>query len=133
MEKITSLVTQIIPPFLSAAQTNRLALRHLLLVLSSVLAVAVFPIAGGLTVVAQEFVLTVLGPKWAAVTPTLRVLSIVAAFRCVESLLAPIVVVTGGTRMFMYLGFIEATIMSLTFYVGSGCGITGVALGWLLV
>ena len=133
VEKITSLVTQVIPPFLSAAQANRLALRHLLLVLTGVLAVAVFPIAGGLTVVAQEFVLVVLGPKWAAVTPTLRLLSTVAAFRSVESLLAPIVVVTGGTRMFMYLGFIEAAIMSLTFYVGSGFGITGVALGWLLV
>jgi O-antigen/teichoic acid export membrane protein len=97
------------------------------------LAIAVFPIAGGLTIVAGEFVLTVLGPKWAAVTPALGLLSAVAAFRSVESLLAPVVVVTGGTRLFMYLGFIEATIMVLTFYVGTGYGITGVALGWLLV
>lgn len=133
VDKITSLVTQVIPPFLSAAQKNPLALRHLLLVLTGVLAVAVFPIAGGLTVVAQEFVLTVLGPKWAAVAPALGLLSSLAAFRSVESLLAPIVVVTGGTRLFMYLGFIEAAIMSLTFYVGSGFGITGVALGWLVV
>jgi PST family polysaccharide transporter len=133
LDKITSLVTQVTPPFLSTAQTNRLALRHLLLVLTGMLAIAVFPIAGGLTIVAGEFVLTVLGPKWAAVTPALGLLSAVAAFRSVESLLAPVVVVTGGTRLFMYLGFIEATIMVLTFYVGTGYGITGVALGWLLV
>ena len=104
----------------------------MLLVLTGVLAVVVFPIAGGLTVVAPEFVLTMLGPKWTAVTTALRLLSAVAAFRSVESLFAP-VVVTGGTRLFMYLGVIEAAIMSLTFYVGSGFGITGVALGWLVV
>jgi hypothetical protein len=38
-----------------------------------------------------------------------------------------------GTRLFMYLGVIEAAIMSMVFWVGSGFGITGVALGWLLV
>jgi O-antigen/teichoic acid export membrane protein len=133
LDKITSLVTQVSPPFLSAAQTNRLALRKMLLVLTGVLAVAVFPIAAGLTVVAPAFVLTILGPKWETVTPALRLLSTAAAFRSVKSLLAPVVVITGGTRLFMYLGFIEAAIMSLTFYIGSGFGITGVALGWLLV
>lgn len=133
LDKITSLVTQVSPPFFSAAQADQAALRKMLLVLTGVLAVIVFPMAGGLTVVAPEFVLTILGAKWAAVTPALQLLSTAAAFRSIESLLSPIVVVTGGTRLFMYLGVIEAAIMSLTFYVGSGFGITGVALGWLVV
>jgi O-antigen/teichoic acid export membrane protein len=133
VEKITSLVTQVSPPFLAAVKGDQQALRHLLLVLTGVLSVFVFPVAVGLAVVAEDFVLFALGPKWAAVIPVLRLLSILAAFRGVQTLLSPAVVVTGGTRLFMYLGVIEAAIMSMVFYVGSGFGITGVAVGWLLV
>src|SRR5262245_22225337 len=133
VDKVTALVTQVSPPFVAAVKAERRALGHLVLVLTGMLSLLVFPMAVGIALVADDFVRFALGPKWLAVIPALRFLSILAAFRSVQTLLSPVIVVTGGTRLFMYLGLIEAAVMSMAFWVGSHFGITGVALSWLLV
>jgi PST family polysaccharide transporter len=132
LEKITALVNQVNAPFLAATRSDRGAMRHLLLVLTGVLAVVVFPVAAGLALVAERFVLVALGSQWAAVVAPLQILSVLAAFRCIVAALAPVVVVTGGTRLFMYVSLVEAVLMSVFLYIGSGFGVVGVALAWLL-
>jgi PST family polysaccharide transporter len=132
LEKITALVNQVSAPFLAATRSNRPAMRHLLLVLTGVLSVVVFPIAAGLALVAEGFVLVALGPKWTAVVVPLQILSVLAALRCVVAALAPVVVVTGGTRLFMYVSLVEAGLVTVFLYIGSAFGVVGVALAWLL-
>lgn len=133
LDKITVLLNQVSPPFLAAAQSDRRAVRHLILVLTGVLAIIVFPIAAGIALVAEESVLLVLGLQWIDVVGPLRLLAIWAAFRSLAAVLAPVVVITGGVRFFMYVSLVEAALMSSAFYVGSGFGITGIAAAWLLV
>ena len=132
LEKITALVNQVSAPFLAATRSDRRAMRHLLLILSGVLSVVVFPVAAGLAIVAESFVLAALGAKWTAVVFPLRILSVLAALRCIVAALAPVVVVTGGTRLSMYVSLVEALLMSAVLYVASGFGVPGVALAWLL-
>jgi PST family polysaccharide transporter len=133
LDKITVLLNQVSPPFLAAAQSDRRAVRHLILVLTGVLAIVVFPIAAGIALVAEESVLLILGLKWVDVVRPLQLLAIWAMFRSLAAILPPVVLITGGTRFFMYVSLVETALMSLAFYVGSGFGITGVAAAWLLV
>lgn len=133
LEKIAVLLNQISPPFLAAAQSDRRAVRHLILVLTSVLAIAVFPIAAGMVLVAGELVPLVLGSKWLDVIRPLQFLAVWAAFRSLAAVLAPVVMITGGVHFFTYVALVEAALMSSAFYLGSGFGIAGVAAAWLLV
>ncbi len=133
LDKIAVLLNQVSPPFLAAAQSDRRAVRHLILVLTNILAIAVFPIAVGMALVAEESVLLVLGLKWIDVIRPLQFLAIWAAVRSLAGVLAPVVLITGGVRFFMYLSLADTALMSLAFYVGSGFGIAGVAAAWLLV
>lgn len=133
LDKITVLLNQVSPPFLAAAQSDRRAVRHLILVLTGVLAIVVFPIAAGIALVAEESVVLILGLKWVDIVRPLQLLAIWAMFRSVAAILSPVVFITGGTRFFMYVSLVETALLSLAFYVGSGFGITGVAAAWLLV
>ena len=132
LEKIIVLVNQVSAPFLAATQSDRRAMRHLILVLSGVLSVVVFPVAAGLALVAESFVLALLGGKWTAVVFPLQILAALAALRCIVAVLAPVIVVTGGMRLGMYVSLVEAVLMSAVLYIGSGFGVAGVALAWLL-
>jgi O-antigen/teichoic acid export membrane protein len=133
MEKVTALVNRVTPAFYSKVQDNFPALRRYVLGLTEVLAIVTFPVAFGLAIVSQEFVLFVLGEKWQSTVAPLGVLAIYAAVRSVSSLMAPILFVTGGSRFGMFNGFWTAIILPLGFFVGSTFGITGIALAWMLV
>jgi PST family polysaccharide transporter len=133
VDKITTLLNQVSSPFLAAAQADRRTVRHLILVLTAALAVVVFPIAVGMALVADTSVLALLGARWVDAVRPLQLLAIWAAFRSLAAVLAPVVVITGGVRFFMYVSIGEAALMSAAFYVGSGFGIAGVAAAWLLV
>jgi PST family polysaccharide transporter len=132
VEKITSLVSQVSPPFIAAAQSDPRATRRLLLVLTGVLAVVVFPAAAGLTLVADEFVLVAMGAKWTEAILPLQLLSVLAAGRSVISVLATVVLLTGGIRFSMYMAIIEAFVMTAIFYGASHFGISGIAAASLL-
>jgi O-antigen/teichoic acid export membrane protein len=132
LEKVSALVNQVSTPFFSAVQKDRAALRHLLLTLTGLLAVVTFPVALGMALVADDFVRVVLGSKWLGVIDPLRILAAVAALRTITTLLPHVVVVTGGTRLSMYVSLAEALVVPAAFYVGSGWGVVGLASVWVL-
>jgi PST family polysaccharide transporter len=133
LDKVTVLLNQVSPPFFATAKSDRSAVRHLILVLTGALAIVVFPMAAGIALVAEESVLLILGMKWVNVVRPLQLLAIWALFRSLAAILPPVVMITGGTRFFMYVSMVETAILSSAFYVGVGFGITGVAAAWLLV
>jgi PST family polysaccharide transporter len=133
LDKLTVLLSQVSSPFLAAAQDDRPAVRRLILVLTGVVAIVVFPITAGMALVADVAVPAALGPKWGEVIRPLQLLAVWAGVRSLAAVLAPVVVITGGVQVFMYFGLVEAVVMSVAFYAGSGFGIVGIAAAWLLV
>jgi len=132
LEKITGLFSRVMPAFYSAVQTDYVVMQRYLLLLTEGIALLVFPVGIGMALVAQDLVPPVLGEKWEGVVAPLEILASWAAVRSVVALWQPIVYVTGGSRLTMYNGLLCAVIYPLVFWVGSGWGPVGLAVGWVV-
>ncbi|HEV2402546.1 MAG TPA: lipopolysaccharide biosynthesis protein [Candidatus Sulfotelmatobacter sp.] len=131
LEKIVSLVTTLIPAYLSRVQTDMAALRHYVRSLSEVIALATFPATIGIALVAHQAVPLIMGQKWSSMVAPLQVLSIYAAFRSLVALLPKVLTAVGNARFVMRVEVTGLIVMPVAFWIGSHWGITGIAYGWV--
>lgn len=131
LEKIVSLVTTLIPAYLSRVRTDMAALRHYVRSLTEVIALATFPATIGLALVAREAVPLVMGAKWDGMIVPLEVLSVYAAFRSIVALLPRVLNAIGQARFVMRVEVTGLVLMPLAFWIGSHWGIRGIAFGWV--
>jgi PST family polysaccharide transporter len=132
LEKVTSLVTTVIPSYLAQVQDDPAALRRYLRNLTEGLSLATFPATVGLGLVARELIPLALGRKWIGVIPPLEVLSIYAAVRSIVALLPKLLTAVGNPRFVMWNDLAALVILPASFYVGSHWGIVGIAWGWVV-
>jgi PST family polysaccharide transporter len=131
LEKVTSLVTTVIPTYLAAVQKDSESLRGYVRSLSEALALATFPATIGIGVVARELVPVALGPKWLGVIAPLQVLSGYAAFRSIVAILPKVLTAVGNARFVMWNDLRALVILPIAFYIGSHWGTVGIAWGWV--
>jgi len=131
LEKIAGLFSRVMPAFYSAVQSDHAEMRRYLLLLTEGIALLTFPAGIGMALVAQDLIVPVLGEKWEGVVAPLEVLACWAAVRSVVSLVPPIVYVTGGSRLSMLNSLVSIVIYPIAFWIGSGWGPVGLALGWV--
>jgi teichuronic acid exporter len=131
LEKIVSLVTTLIPAYLSRVQTDMAALRHYLRSLSEVIALATFPATIGMAMVAPQAIPLIMGQKWISMIGPLQVLSVYAAFRSLVALLPKVLTAVGNAKFVMRVEVAGLIIMPIAFWIGSHWGITGIAYGWV--
>jgi PST family polysaccharide transporter len=132
LEKVTSLVTTVIPSYLAQLKDDPTALRRYLRNLTEGVALASFPATVGLGLVARELVPLALGRKWVGMIPPLEVLSVYAAFRSIVALLPKLLTAVGNPRFVMWNDLAALVILPTSFYVGSRWGIVGIAWGWVV-
>src|SRR5438093_4108383 len=134
VDKVTALVGQVTPAVLSTVQTDPAALRRYLLRITEGIALITFPLGLGLALVAQDFVLVVLGSKWSATIAPLRLLAAYAAFRSIIPLLPTVLHTIRDTRFEMWNMVAAAVVMPTSFYLcGQRWGTVGLAVAWVLV
>jgi PST family polysaccharide transporter len=131
IEKIGTLIFNTTPAYFSALQRDMAALRRNLLHLTEGISTLTIPLSVGLALVAREFVLLALGPKWEAMIPPLQLLALYSTVRSVSPLIPQILVVTGEARYSMWNSVAAAVVLPMGFYVGSRWGINGIAATWL--
>jgi teichuronic acid exporter len=131
LEKVTSLVTFVIPSYLAAVQKDPPALRRYVRTLTESLALATFPATIGLGLVARELIPFAFGHKWEGVVVPLQVLSVYAAFRSVVALLSKVLTAVGNARYIMWNDLAALVMLPTAFYIGSHWGIAGIAWGWV--
>jgi PST family polysaccharide transporter len=131
LEKVTSLVTAIIPTYLAAVQKEPESLRRYVRTLTEALALATFPATIGLGIVARELVPVALGTKWLGVIAPLQVLSIYAAFRSIVAIIPKVLTAVGNARFVMWNDLRALIILPVAFYIGSHWGTAGIAWGWV--
>jgi teichuronic acid exporter len=132
IEKVASLVTTVIPSFLSAVQDQPAALRRYLRGLTETIALAAFPATVGLSLVARDAVPLVFGHKWDGMIAPLQVLSLYAAFRAIVALLPKVLVAIQKVRFVMWTDLAALILLPIAFYIGSHKGITGIAWAWVV-
>lgn len=132
IERVTALVMSVTGPVFSTVQHDKAALQRYLRNLTEGLAFITFPAAVGLALVADVFVLALLGEHWQPAIVPLRLLALSAALRSVTPLLPQIIVSTGHAKRNMQFTIAAALIMPVLFYAGTRWGTAGVALAWVI-
>jgi PST family polysaccharide transporter len=133
VDKITALIGRVTFPFFAAIQEDRAALGRYLLRLTEGLSLVTFSAGVGLAMVADDFVLTLLGAKWEPAIGPLRLLALLSAFRTILPLLPQVLNVTGESRFAMRISLLKCILLPIGFYFGSQWSIVGIAAVWLLV
>ncbi|MEP6834592.1 MAG: lipopolysaccharide biosynthesis protein [Gemmatimonas sp.] len=131
-EKVTAMVTRVIPAYFASIQNDAQALRRYLVRLTEFISLVTFPVLLGLALVADDFVALALGDRWTAVIGPLRILAIYAAYDSAVGLFSRVLNVTGDTRFMMNVGIALALVMPVAFYVGSHWGPVGIAAAWII-
>ena len=132
IERVTALVVSVTGPVFSTVQHDRAALQRYLRNLTEGLAFITFPAAVGLALVADVFVLALLGDHWRPAIVPLRFLALSAALRSVTPLLPQIIVSTGHAKRNMQFTIAATLIMPILFYAGTRWGTAGVAMAWVI-
>lgn len=133
VEKVTNLVTRVTPAFFSAVQHDKLELQRYLMRITEGLALLTFPASFGMALVADQFVLCVLGTKWAAAIVPLRLLAILAALRSITTVFPSILNARRHSRFVMWNTVFAAAIFPAAFFLSSRWGTTGIATTWILL
>lgn len=133
IEKVTALLSRVMPSFYSAVQNDPAAMRRYLLLLTEALALIAWPMAAGMSLVSHDFVLVVLGEKWSGVIGPLEILACWAGVRSIFGLVGPLLYVTGNSRVAMLNGFLCVATYPIAFWVGSSWGVVGLAWSWIVV
>src|ERR1041385_9085604 len=127
-----TIVGQVTPGVFSAAQHDRATLRRYLLALTEGLALLTFPMSVGLALVADLFVIVVLGAQWVAAIVPLRVLGLYGGFRAIFNPLPQMLVATGHAKRNMRFNLVAAVVLPTLLWLGSRWGVPGVALAWIV-
>lgn len=133
LEKLTTLVNRVTPSVFAKIQTDPEALSRYIRNITGVMAMAIFPATVGTALVAPEFVLVVLGAKWAGVMLPLELLALHALIRSNVILLTPLLNVIGEERLVMWNSLTAVIVLPGCFYIGSHWGTGGIAACWVLV
>jgi PST family polysaccharide transporter len=130
--KVTAQVGKVTPAFFSAVQHDNRALSRYLLIITEGLAMITMPVTLGLYLIADDFVLLILGNQWRPVIMPLRLLLIYACCRSMMTLPPQILNVKGKSQFVMVNNLIGAVLLPIMFYVGSFWGTVGIASAWLV-
>jgi O-antigen/teichoic acid export membrane protein len=133
MDKLTGIISSVMPAFFSATQTELGNLRRYLCRLSQAIALVTFPLAMGIVLVAESFVPLVLGAKWSSAILPLQLLSAYAAIYCLAPLQVHVLNVTGDSRFGMSLSIVNLLAYPPMFYFCSRWGPSGIAAGWMIL
>jgi O-antigen/teichoic acid export membrane protein len=131
LEKIVSLVTTLIPAYLSRVQKDLPALRHYVRSLTEAIALTTFPATIGFALVASEAVPLIMGKKWIGMIAPLQVLCVYAAVRSIVAILPKVLTACGNPRFVMRVEVMGLVVMPLSFWIGSHWGLRGIAFGWV--
>ncbi len=133
VEKITNMVMKVTPAFFAAVQHDKAQLRRYLIALTEGLSLLCFPACVGLAMVADQFVLAALGPKWIPAIMPLRLLALYAALRSITTLLPVLLNAVQRSRFVMLNTVVAAVVFPVSFYLVARWGTTGISAAWIVL
>ena len=132
LEKVTTLIGSVTPAFFAAVKEDPTALRRYLLRPIEAIALILFPTMMGMSLVARDAILTLLGDKWEASIPVLQLLALYASVRSITPLFPQVLIALRDTRFVMWNELVSLIVLPSAFFFGSQWGINGIAAAWVI-
>jgi O-antigen/teichoic acid export membrane protein len=134
VEKISAVVNQLAYPVMAEMQSDRAAMRAVLLRGLRLVACITLPLCIGLMLLADDLVLVALSGKWSGTIPILRLLSLYALIRSFVVLLPPVLLASYRAGFLFAYNLVLLLIMPFAFWIGAAhFQAGGVAAAWLVV
>lgn len=132
--RLNPIFTRVIFPMLAIMQDDQEKLRKNFYKLNGLIATMNFPLVFGLMVVSTDFVACVFGEKWLWISPVVKVLCGVGAFRCFAHPVGSLLMATANVKKSFRFNVVKTIIMMPIIILGAYLGgALGVALGLLAV
>ena len=131
--KIGMLIMRVSGPLFANIQNDRALVQRYFMRFTDSLALSIGPLALGMAAVAPDFVVVVLGPKWAEVATPLRWLAIFAFLKSLDTLAAQVLTSLRHTRFTMWISILNAAVMAPSFLIASRWGPGAVAATWVIM
>jgi len=131
-EKISSLIMRTASPLFANVKDDLPLVRRYYLIIAELLSLSVMPLMLGLTIVAPQAVLLILGPKWVAATRPLQWLGLFMVVRVLGVLAEQVLVSQMLTRFTMRMSILSFVVMPVAFFLAAKWkGPDGVAAAWI--
>ncbi len=132
LQNVSSSLVKTLFPALSKIQDNDIEFKNIYLKSTKYIAFITFPLMFGLFAVADEFILTIFGEKWAPAIFLIKVLSFVGLVQSIETTVGVIYLSKGKTD-WMFQWNIYASIVAVgAIFFGMQWGINGVAFSYAI-
>jgi O-antigen/teichoic acid export membrane protein len=129
---ISNTITNVLFPAFSLIQDNPDKIKYLFLRSTRMVALFSFPFFTMLLITAEPLVLWLLGAKWMAVIPLLRIFSLTGFLQSAVILIGIIFLSLGKTMLQFQLGLLTGSIGILCILIGLKWGTAGIASGLLI-
>jgi PST family polysaccharide transporter len=131
VQQVAQVVNRVMFPAMSAVQDDHPRVRSAYLRTISVVAVVVFPATAVLLVAAHPLVIGVLGNKWRAAVPVIRVFAGIAAIQSIGTTTGWLYQVTGHTARMFRVTIVLTVLVIAGFAIGVQFGLMGVVYSYL--
>ena len=117
--KISTVVNMLSSPMMAVLQTNIEAMRAAFYRAARLTAAIALPTSAGMALVADDAVSVLLGSKWSASAPLLRLLSVYAAVRSIDVLLPPVLFARRRERFLFWYCLVLLIVVPAAAVVGA--------------
>jgi O-antigen/teichoic acid export membrane protein len=132
MSKVMGTINQIMLPAIARQQDDRARVRQALLRSIGLVSLVAFPALWGISAVAPELVLVLLGPKWSPATPALTILPLIVPMRMVSSIIFTTSLALGNRTIDLRNTILNLIFLPTGFFFGAHWGLVGLCLAWLV-
>jgi O-antigen/teichoic acid export membrane protein len=132
LSQVSRMVGRVMFPALSSIQDDKPRVKRIYLKSIAVIALITFPMMTGLFAVSDHFILALLGDKWVAAIPVLRIFCWVGLLQSIATTTGWIFYSQGRTGTDFMLTASFTAFYALGFFIGIRWGIMGVALAYAI-
>lgn len=132
MQNISSAVGGVMFSSFSIIQSDISRVRKIYLRSTRAIALVTFPMMAGMFVVADSFVLGVLGPQWSELIPVLRILTIAGLVRAITTVTGTLYKSQGAVALQLRINLVMIPIRIAGIVIGLLWGLIGVAIGFTI-
>lgn len=130
--KLMGIINAVAFPAFSYANANSDRVGEYLIIATRVLCTVAFPVFFGMSAVAPELVMVLLGEKWIEATVALQLLALVMPLRMLANVFSPTMFGIGRPEVSARNNFIAVLILPVMFIIGAQWGIAGLSMAWVV-
>lgn len=131
IQNIAGVVQRVIFPIFSIKQDDNEWLSYTSCKVTNMIALIVFPVVIGLTVLCELFVMVVFGSRWSSIIPLIIILLPAALVESIEPIVSVIYQSKGRTDLMFRFSIITGVFCLIAFLIGVRWGLIGVCIAYV--